>query len=780
VRNLRDKLRAAEQRIENIRDEHFLTNEDLRAANEELQSLNEEYRSTTEELETSKEELQSINEELQTVNNELKLKVDDLSHANADIENLMVAINVATLFLTADLRIRRHTPALEAIFNIRSRDYDRPIGDLTHTLDYTTLETDARQVLATGAPLQREVSSRAGRVYVLRTNPYRSPVRDDEGVVLTFIDVTELRGAQRQIAEDLRRMTRLQELGSRLAGPMDARLRLEDVVHAAIDVTKAEMGNIQRVEEDGALTIAAQYGFPASFLEYFARVDAHTDSVCAAALATHQRALVEDVATSPIFAGSPSSRVMATAEVGACQSTPLFDPSGRLLGMFSTHYRAPHHFEAGELQWLDLLAQHASSALEREHAEQQLAHARAELEERVADRTRWLTLMHEVSRAINEGSTWDEALHNVLRHVCEAEGWQLGLLYLPDQHDTNVIAPAISWSSDAGFRAFQEVCERQRFARGQSLPGRVYVDKAPIWIDDPEQLIKALPVRAATASAAGLHAVVALPIVLGDDVVAVLELFSDQPHPPSDQLEALIRDLSSQIANVLERERTTARMADLLWSEQQGLLHTLHDSLGQTLAGLGMLSTGLQQRLTESDPVDADTAAQIAAQAQQALDQVRQLSRDLFPVEVDAESLLSALRDLAATTESLHGNLQIRVELEPPNDLRDGKVATELYRIAQEAITNVVKHAEARTAVIQLDHQDGRLELRVIDDGVGPPNASSHDGMGLRIMRYRAASIGARLTVEPGATGGTVVTCTLREVPARATVHPQSPELDPE
>jgi two-component system CheB/CheR fusion protein len=773
VREFRQKLHDAEQRIEQMRDEHFLTNEELRAANEELQSLNEEYRSTTEELETSKEELQSINEELQTVNNELKLKVDDLSRANADLENLMVATNVATLFLTADLRIRRHTPALEAIFNIRIRDYDRPIGEVTHTLNYETLETDARQVLASGSPLEREVTSRAGHVYVLRINPYRSPVGNHvEGVVLTFIEVTELRAAQRQITEDLRRMTRLQELGTRLAGPTDAGRLLEEFVRVAIDVTDAEMGNIQRLEEDGSLTIAAQYGFEAPFLEYFARVDAHTDSACAAAITSRHRALVEDVVTNPIFAGSPSSEVMAAAEVQACQSTPLFDPTGRFLGVFSTHYRAPHQFHAYELRWLDLLAQHAASALEREHSEQQLARARAELEERVADRTRWLTLMHEVSRAINEGSTWDEALHRVLHYVCEAERWQAGLLYLPDQHDPNVVVPVISWLSEERFRAFQEVCERQRYARGQSLPGRVYADNAPVWIDDPDELMDVLPLRAPSARAAGMRAAVALPIVLGDDVVAVLELFSERPHPPNDQLVRLIHDLGDQVANVLERERTMARMADLLWREQQGLLHTLHDSLGQTLAGLGMLSSGLRQALAESDPVAAETAAQIAAQAQQALDEVRQLSRDLFPVEVDAESLMSALRDLASTTESLHNNLHIRVELEPPSELRNGKVATELYRIAQEAITNVVKHAQARSAVIQLAHRAGGLELRVIDDGVGFSNAASNEGMGLRIMRYRAASIGARLTIVPGATGGTVVTCTLREARGFGPVNP--------
>src|SRR4029453_6371838 len=130
-------------------------------ANEELQSLNEEYRSTTEELETSKEELQSINEELHTVNQELKTKLEEVSRAHNDLENLMSATNVATLFLTPDLRIKRFTPQLGEIFKVKSRDRDRPIGDLKHTLDYD-LEEDARRVLATVTPLEREVKGETG------------------------------------------------------------------------------------------------------------------------------------------------------------------------------------------------------------------------------------------------------------------------------------------------------------------------------------------------------------------------------------------------------------------------------------------------------------------------------------------------------------------------------------------------------------------------------------------------------------------------------------------
>src|SRR4029079_2400740 len=103
VRGLRERLRQSEQRTDNIRNDYYVTNEDLRSANEELQSLNEEYRSTAEELETSKEELQSINEELQTVNYELKMKLEEVSRANNDLENLMAATDVATLFLDRGL-----------------------------------------------------------------------------------------------------------------------------------------------------------------------------------------------------------------------------------------------------------------------------------------------------------------------------------------------------------------------------------------------------------------------------------------------------------------------------------------------------------------------------------------------------------------------------------------------------------------------------------------------------------------------------------------------------
>jgi signal transduction histidine kinase len=105
--------------------------------------------------------------------------------------------------------------------------------------------------------------------------------------------------------------------------------------------------------------------------------------------------------------------------------------------------------------------------------------------------------------------------------------------------------------------------------------------------------------------------------------------------------------------------------------------------------------------------------------------------------------------------------------------VRDGKMATELYRIAQEAITNSMKHGRARMVTIRLDGDDAVTRLTVTDDGVGIPHPlPPGDGSGLRIMRYRAASIGGALNVERGATGGTTVTCTIRRPPSSGMRRP--------
>ena len=188
-----------------MRDDHHLTNEDLRAANEELQSLNEEYRSTTEELETSKEELQSINEELHTVNHELKMKLEEVSRRPQRPREPHGGDRTSRpCFSTPDLRIKRFTPQLGEIFKVKSRDLDRPIGDLKHTLDYDARGRCPPRARDGASRSSAKRTSQEGKyVSSSRLSPYRTAGgRDIDGVVATFIDVTAIKqrrgGAARQ------------------------------------------------------------------------------------------------------------------------------------------------------------------------------------------------------------------------------------------------------------------------------------------------------------------------------------------------------------------------------------------------------------------------------------------------------------------------------------------------------------------------------------------------------------------------------------------------------
>ena len=197
---LRQELEETQAQLRSMREESESANEELRAANEELQSINEEYRSTAEELETSKEELQSINEELQTVNNELKLKLDSVSRSNSDLQNLIAATDFGILFLDPGLRIKRFTPRLADLFSITPGDVGRPITDLTHQLDYDQLVGDARKVLETLIPVEREIRSRTGAWYLVRIRPYRTMDDKIDGLVATFVDVSELRRAEHALS----------------------------------------------------------------------------------------------------------------------------------------------------------------------------------------------------------------------------------------------------------------------------------------------------------------------------------------------------------------------------------------------------------------------------------------------------------------------------------------------------------------------------------------------------------------------------------------------------
>jgi two-component system CheB/CheR fusion protein len=175
------------------------TVEELKSSNEELQSTNEELQSTNEELTTSKEELQSLNEELQTVNAELQSKVDDLTWVRNDMANLLNSTEIATVFLDNDMRLRRFTTHATKLFKLIPGDVGRPLTHVVTDLDYPQLKADAVEVLRTLVFIEKAVATVDGRWYRVRIMPYRTQDNVIDGVVITFIDISDIKALEARL-----------------------------------------------------------------------------------------------------------------------------------------------------------------------------------------------------------------------------------------------------------------------------------------------------------------------------------------------------------------------------------------------------------------------------------------------------------------------------------------------------------------------------------------------------------------------------------------------------
>ncbi len=208
-----------------------------------------------------------------------------------------------------------------------------------------------------------------------------------------------------------------------------------------------------------------------------------------------------------------------------------------------------------------------------------------------------------------------------------------------------------------------------------------------------------------------------------------------------------------------ERQRMAREMLAVSDREQRRIGQDLHDGLGQLLAGMAFLSQALAQKLARQSIAETAEAMQLVHLANKAMTWARELVHGLSPVELEGEGFIVALQDLAMQAEHLFGlTCQVTCNRLPP--MPDHTVATHLYRIAQEAVSNAVKHGQAHHVVLGLTAGQDSTTLTIHDDGIGfQEGASKPTGMGIRSMHYRASIIGASLAIHSDAGSGTIVVC---------------------
>lgn len=267
-----------------------------------------------------------------------------------------------------------------------------------------------------------------------------------------------------------------------------------------------------------------------------------------------------------------------------------------------------------------------------------------------------------------------------------------------------------------------------------------------------------------------------------DDVLALLKRLREGEKVRSFEAQRLTKDgrlidvwitvttLTDEASNLVavatterditERKQLERELLAIREKEQKLIGREMHDSMGQILTGIAVKSKGLELKLKSKSSRESADAAEICELASEAIAQTRRLARMLYPVDIETGGLISALQGLASSTKDLL-KISCRFKCNNAVPIRDPVTARHLYRIAQEAITNAAKHGKAKNIRIELTSAKAKTTLKVANDGKAFPKfLAKKKGIGLKIMKYRAQTIGGMIEVGRGRKGGTVVTCT--------------------
>lgn len=264
-----------------------------------------------------------------------------------------------------------------------------------------------------------------------------------------------------------------------------------------------------------------------------------------------------------------------------------------------------------------------------------------------------------------------------------------------------------------------------------------------------------------------LRATALIPLCHNGKAIGALALASTVADEIPRQTQIVFEVIAAQAAGAIarikaenDRRRLEQQILEIGDRQQARIGHDIHDGLCQSLVSLAFDANSLHRDLAAKHHAQADRAHRIALYLDHAITEARQLSRGLFPVRLATDGLAPALEELVNATAR---RFRIQCRFPPPESavVVDSTMATHLYRIAQEAVANAVKHGQARSVCIRLCNRAGQIELSVEDDGRGLSSAKpgKHGGMGLHIMDYRARAVGGTLRVGQGQRGGTLVSC---------------------
>lgn len=379
------------------------------------------------------------------------------------------------------------------------------------------------------------------------------------------------------------------------------------------------------------------------------------------------------------------------------------------------------------------------------------------LELRVFQLEKYLATQHEITQIIARASELDTALPCILQAICETTDWDFGEVWQIDPLDNRMHCIAIWRLPECNFPVFEKSGAQMTFESGCGLPGRVWHSGKPAWVANV--IFDSNFMRAGIAEQDGLHGGLGIPIRADSRVIGAMTFFSRQPRQLDRNLLNVLDTVGSQIGLFIESKRAEeaehqqARIVAAM-EERQRLARDLHDSVTQSLFSASVIAEMLPMLWERKPEQVLDNLSELHHLTRDALSEMRALLVELRPPTLAHGDLSELLRGLADTLKN-RANLHVILETHVANRLSaDEQIA--LYRITQEALNNITKHAEASLVSICLTVEGRYIKLTIEDDGNGfDSRRVPANHFGLEVMTERAAGIGASLIIESAIGCGT-------------------------
>ncbi len=714
LQQLEYELQATREDLQSTIEELETSNEELKASNEEVMSMNEELQSTNEELETSREELQSLNEELSTVNSQLNEKLDELEASNNDLSNLLVSTQIATIFLDADLRIRRFTPSCRELLNIIPTDEGRPISDLSPRVNDPDLVRDAQTVLDKLQVSEREIRLTGDGWFLRRILPFRTADNQIDGVVITFTDIDAIKRTYSLLETRERQQACVARLGQLALAHREPKELFDRATSMLVDALDVGMSKVLKLDPDErSLTIVSGVGWDEKLVGD-GKVPTGIESQAGYTLETRGPVIVTNLKNEKRFHGP---ELLTNHKVRSGLSV-IIGPPDNPWGVIGAHSVEDRDFTEDDVNFFRSVSHILTEAIRRKEMLSELEESRERL-------------------------------------VIAQEAADLGI------HDFDVKEDRVYWDKRSrdfwGVDANEEITY-QTFLDGIHKDDREAVDQKIEQLLDPDgagqfyheyRVINRKDKRirwiAATAKAffsdgkayraVGTHMDVTEKRGILEEQASWAERLEEQVIERTclaEQRADDLRLLASQITTAEERAR-------------RKVAEVIHDDIQQLLIAAKMRLPGGPDELVT--PAELEV---VSGLLDRGLAQARSLVSELSPPVLQDGEFDKALVWLAKNMEKTH-RLKVGLITEGNLEGLEDSLGTLLFNVVRELLFNVVKHAGTDKAEVVARSEGKMIEVEIKDSGKGfdaAGRSAESGGFGLFSIEERISAFGGTIHIE--------------------------------